>query len=61
MDLSRGMKYLHGRDYFDERVNEHKKCILHRDLKPDNALITDFMSLKITDFGKPNLTQHLGH
>jgi len=51
MDVARGMIYLHGRQYFDERNHEHKQCILHRDLKPDNALVTDYTSLKITDFG----------
>jgi serine/threonine protein kinase len=51
MDVARGMIYLHGREYFDERDQEHKQCILHRDLKPDNALVTDFTTLKIIDFG----------
>jgi serine/threonine protein kinase len=51
MDLARGMVYLHGREYIDERDGERKECILHRDLKPDNALVTEFTALKITDFG----------
>jgi serine/threonine protein kinase len=51
MDVARGMIYLHGREYFDERDCEQKRCILHRDLKPDNALVTDYTTLKITDFG----------
>jgi len=51
MDVARGMIYLHGREYFDELDCEKKRCILHRDLKPDNVLVTDYTSLKITDFG----------
>jgi serine/threonine protein kinase len=50
-DIARGMAYLHGREYFDDRDNERKVCILHRDLKPDNALITEWTTVKITDFG----------
>ena len=34
--IARGMNYLHGRVYFDEREMQVKSCILHRDLKPDN-------------------------
>jgi serine/threonine protein kinase len=45
------MAYLHGRHYFDEQDNEWKDCILHRDLKPDNCLVTEFLSAKIADFG----------
>ena len=51
MDIARGMAYLHAREYFDDQDGEFQKCILHRDLKPDNTLVTDFMSIKITDFG----------
>lgn len=50
-DISRGMTYLHGRKYFDERDGSLKECILHRDLKPDNVLITEFLAGKISDFG----------
>jgi hypothetical protein len=33
-DVSRGMAYLHGREYLDEAdANTLKRCILHRDLK----------------------------
>lgn len=28
-----------------------KKGILHRDVKPDNVLMTDFLSAKLSDFG----------
>lgn len=38
--LFQGLTYIHG------------KNILHRDLKPDNLLITDNGTLKITDFGR---------
>jgi len=50
-DMARGMNYLHNRSYYDERDEEMKHCILHRDLKPDNALISDFIAAKLADFG----------
>ena len=37
--IAQGMAYL------------NENSILHRDLKPDNVLVTSFMSAKITDFG----------
>jgi len=50
-DVARGMCYLHNREYFDETEGVNKQCVLHRDLKPDNALVTDYIAVKITDFG----------
>ena len=35
--ITQGMEYLHNRTYLDEEDGCMKKCILHRDLKPDNG------------------------
>ena len=50
-DIATGMQYLHTREYFDEEANARKTCILHRDLKSENVLVTDYSSAKISDFG----------
>jgi len=50
-DIARGMKYLHTRSYYDEQEKEVKECILHRDLKPDNVLVSEYIAGKISDFG----------
>jgi hypothetical protein len=50
-DVARGLEYLHSCRYFDETYGDFKECILHRDLKPDNVLVTDFLRGKVTDFG----------
>jgi serine/threonine protein kinase len=50
-DIARGMNYLHCMQYYDERDQVMKQCILHRDLKPDNALISDYLAAKLADFG----------
>jgi serine/threonine protein kinase len=40
--VAHGMRYLHNR----------AKPIMHRDLKLENCLVTDFMCCKLTDFGE---------
>jgi len=50
-DCARGMTYLHSREYTDEVTEATHKCVLHRDLKPDNVLVTNYIGAKIADFG----------
>jgi serine/threonine protein kinase len=50
-DIARGMNYLHSRQYYDETDDCMKRCILHRDLKPDNVLVSEYIAGKISDFG----------
>ena len=38
-DISRGMKYLHTRSYFDEGDNKLQTCILHRYLQKAACVI----------------------
>jgi len=50
-DVARGMAYLHSKRWFDEAAGRFRECVVHRDLKPDNLLVTPTFSIKITDFG----------
>ncbi|GMI41402.1 hypothetical protein TeGR_g6334 [Tetraparma gracilis] len=52
LDVARGMEYLHKITYFDVKTSTKVKGILHRDLKPDNCLVTDTFGLRIADFGE---------
>jgi len=52
LDVSRGMTYLHGISYQDVESGSKVNGILHRDLKPDNCLVTETYGIKISDFGE---------
>lgn len=41
-----------GNRYFDELSNTMQNCVIHRDLKPQNLLVTHDFRVKITDFGE---------
>merc|ERR1711998_737569 len=41
MEMAKGVRYLHTR----------KPPIIHRDLKAENILLTDFLACKVADFG----------
>lgn len=47
-DISRGMAYLH---------NRKPHCIIHRDMKPSNILLSKSFKAKIGDFGISSLQQ----
>lgn len=44
-DIARGMSYLHS----------HDPQIIHRDLKGSNALVTEFLKVKVADFGSSRI------
>jgi len=52
MDVSRGMAHLHAITYFDVKTKDKVSGILHRDMKPDNCLVTEQYGIKIADFGE---------
>jgi serine/threonine protein kinase len=56
-DTARGMSYLHGSNsnVTDKKLNA--PCILHRDLKSSNVLISEFLTAKIADFGTSAVKQ----
>ena len=52
MDAARAMRYLHAVTYTDVKSNTRVEGIMHRDLKPDNCLVSETYSVKVADFGE---------
>ena len=52
LDTARAMRYLHDVNYTDVKTDTKVIGIMHRDLKPDNCLVTETYTLKVADFGE---------
>ena len=54
-DISLGIGYLHNISFFDTKNNIQVSNIIHRDIKPDNCLVTDTFGVKVSDFGEARM------
>ena len=52
MDTVRAMRHLHGVTYMDVKTDDLVSGVIHRDLKPNNCLVSDAYILKVADFGE---------
>ena len=52
MDTARALRYLHGVTYMDVKTDKLVSGVMHRDLKPDNCLVTETYTIKVADFGE---------
>ena len=55
LEIASAMKYLHGCIFFDSESSQYREGVVHRDLKPDNILISDGGTIKVSDFGESRI------
>ena len=56
-DTASGICYLHSVSFFDVNNQVMVKNVIHRDIKPDNCLITDAFGVKVSDFGEARVKE----
>jgi len=61
VEICKGMNYLHNSVFFDAATNSHREGIVHRNLKPQNVLLTKTSSVKISEFGESRVVSEDGN